>query len=294
MNRVLMILSMLLTVVLPLRAQNGVAVNQSGAVANDYAILDVSSTTKGLLIPRMTQAQIGNVDNPVNGLMVFNTDDDKLYIFLTSDNTWKPVAYAWDIVTNPATNKTWLDRNLGAAEVATGKTDDKAYGDLYQWGRFADGHEKRNSPVYDGDNNGLATTAVPNEGNTWDGKFITTSNSPYDWLNTQDNNLWQGVNGTNNPCPPGFRLPTETELDNERQNWGSNDDNGAYNSPLKFTLAGRRLTPDASLSNVGTDGYYWSSSVNGNSGRALHFNSSNANMSNRRRALGASVRCIED
>ena len=293
MNRVLMILSMLLTAVLPLRAQNGVAVNQSGAVANDYAILDVSSTTKGLLIPRMTQAQIGNVDNPVNGLMVFNTDDDKLYIFLTSDNTWKPVAYAWDIVTNPATNKTWLDRNLGAAEVATGKTDDKAYGDLYQWGRFADGHEKRNSST----TSTKATTPDPYGGNSWDGKFIKSGSSPYDWLDAAhdlDNTLWQGVNGTNNPCPPGFRLPTETELDNERGTWATNDDDGAYNSPLKFTLAGRRLTPDASLSNVGTDGYYWSSSVSGNSGRALHFNSSNANMSNRRRALGASVRCIED
>jgi hypothetical protein len=38
-----------------------------------------------------------------------------------------------------------MDRNLGAARAATSSTDAEAYGDLYQWGRGTDGHEKRNS-----------------------------------------------------------------------------------------------------------------------------------------------------
>ena len=42
-----------------------------------------------------------------------------------------------------ATGKVWMDRNLGAAQVATSATDEAAYGDLYQWGRPEDGHEKR-------------------------------------------------------------------------------------------------------------------------------------------------------
>ena len=42
-------------------------------------------------------------------------------------------------VTNPITGRTWMDRNLGASQVATSYTDELAYGDLYQWGRLSDG-----------------------------------------------------------------------------------------------------------------------------------------------------------
>ena len=50
-------------------------------------------------------------------------------------------------VLNPITGKTWMDRNLGASQVATSSSDAAAYGDLYQWGRRADGHQCRNSPT---------------------------------------------------------------------------------------------------------------------------------------------------
>ena len=48
-------------------------------------------------------------------------------------------------VTNPSTGKIWMDRNLGAIQVATSSTDENSYGDLYQWGRGADGHQLRTS-----------------------------------------------------------------------------------------------------------------------------------------------------
>lgn len=38
------------------------------------ALLDLSSNTKGLLIPRMTLSQRGNIVNPATGLMIFQTD----------------------------------------------------------------------------------------------------------------------------------------------------------------------------------------------------------------------------
>ena len=104
-------------------------------------------------------------------------------------------------VTNPTTGEIWMDRNLGASQVATSSTDANAYGDLYQWGRAADGHESRTSATTS--TNATATSAVPNDGNAWDGFFITEGSYPYDWLTPQDDNLWQGVSGTNNPCPSG-------------------------------------------------------------------------------------------
>ena len=44
----------------------------------------------------------------------------------------------------------WLDRNLGATQVATAYNDTASYGHLYQWGRYADGHQIRTSSVTEG------------------------------------------------------------------------------------------------------------------------------------------------
>ena len=193
-------------------------------------------------------------------------------------------------VTNPTTGEIWMDRNLGASQVATSSTDANAYGDLYQWGRAADGHESRTSATTSTN----ATSAVPNDGNAWDGFFITVGSSPYDWLTPQDDNLWQGVSGTNNPCPSGYRLPTEAEWEAERTSWSSNNAAGAFASPLKLPVAGFRYYSNGTLFNVGSYGYYWSSAVSGTDARNLYFFSSGAGMHSSYRAYGFSVRCLKD
>ena len=188
-------------------------------------------------------------------------------------------------VTNPATGKTWMDCNLGADRVAQSSTDAEAYGDLYQWGRLTDGHQNRLS----GTTSTLSSSDTPGHGN-----FILSPNSPYDWRNPQNNNLWQGVNGTNNPCPPGFRLPTEAEWEAERQSWSSNNAAGAFNSPLKLPVAGGRSYSNGSLTPVGAYGYYWSATVGSTNARLLFFSSSLANVFSDGRANGSSVRCLKD
>ena len=59
-------------------------------------------------------------------------------------------------------------------------------------------------------------------------------------------------------------------------------------------VAGNRNNSNGSLNNVGSNGNYWSSTVNGTNSRNLNFNSGNANMNNNNRANGFSVRCIKD
>jgi uncharacterized protein (TIGR02145 family) len=184
-----------------------------------------------------------------------------------------------------SSGKCWLDRNLGASRVAQSSTDTLAYGDLYQWGRFTDGHEIRTS----GTTSTLSSSNTPEHGN-----FILAPSSPYDWRSPQNNNLWQGVSGTNNPCPAGYRLPTEAEWNAERQSWSSNNAAGAFNSPLKLPVAGGRSLSNGSLSGVGSYGSYWSATVDGTSSRLLYFFSSNAYMGSGFRASGRSVRCLKD
>jgi uncharacterized protein (TIGR02145 family) len=190
------------------------------------------------------------------------------------------------VVTNPTTTKIWMDRNLGASQVAASSTDALAYGDLYQWGRGADGHQVRTSAT---------TTTLSSSDQPVDGKFIIEASSLFDWRSPQNTNLWQGVNGVNNPCPSGYRLPTDTEWDAERASWSSNNAAGAFASPLKLTRAGYRDFANGSLASVGASGYYWSSTVSLTNSRSLVFVSDNSIItSSDRRAYGNSVRCIKN
>lgn len=180
----------------------------------------------------------------------------------------------------------WVDRNLGASRVAQSMTDTEAYGDLYQWGRLADGHQNRTSLT----TSVQSKTDVPGH----DSFIAPVADLLYDWRNPQNDNLWQGGSGVNNPCPAGFRLPTETEWETERASWSSYDSAGAFASPLKLPLAGNRLCNIGTLERAGSDGYYWSSTVSDSNSRYLYFQSGNANIYSANRAYGFSVRCIKD
>jgi len=72
----------------PLLAQVGI-----GTITPDASsALDISSTTKGVLIPRLTNAQRDAISNPANGLMIFNTDTDELQF--NSNSAVTPIWHA--------------------------------------------------------------------------------------------------------------------------------------------------------------------------------------------------------
>lgn len=56
------------------------------------AVLDIKSTDRGILIPRMTSAQRLAMDiatpSPVEGLMVFDTDQEKFYFWNADESKW--------------------------------------------------------------------------------------------------------------------------------------------------------------------------------------------------------------
>jgi hypothetical protein len=252
------------------------------------AALEIESTTKGFLPPRMTLAQINAIATPVEGLMVYCLDCTTKGLFVNNGTKFINITNGMGVNTTvvdltSTTGGVWMDRNLGATQVAASSTDADSYGDLYQWGRDSDGHESRTSNT-----TGTTVTSAA----AGHGDFITAgAGTGYNWTNFADEDtLWQS--GLNDPCPTGYRIPTEIELQTELDAFSPNAA-GAF-SALKLPLAGYRRYSYGTLNSVGSNGYYWSSAVSSSYARNLYFNSSNAGMSNNYRAYGFSVRCIKD
>jgi hypothetical protein len=68
-------------------SQQGVGINTDGSNPDASAMLDVKSTTKGLLIPRMTSAERTRIVSPAVGLLVYET---------TSNAVWTYNGTAWE------------------------------------------------------------------------------------------------------------------------------------------------------------------------------------------------------
>ena len=68
-----------------------VAINTDGTSANGTAILDVKSTTKGLLPPRMTQAQRDAISTPAAGLIVHCTNCSRIGPYAYNGSAWMPM-----------------------------------------------------------------------------------------------------------------------------------------------------------------------------------------------------------
>ena len=185
-------------------------------------------------------------------------------------------------VQNPITGRTWMDRNLGAQQVANSMNDSRAYGHLYQWGRRADGHQFRDAEVLEEQ----ASSVQPEHGSFLVG-FPT-------WNNQQNTALWKGVDAKNNPCPCDFRLPTPEELAEEIDSWSSADAEGALASPLKFSLPGYRGNADGIIASEGEFGYYWSAESESMNGKDMGINTFSAQVTSHLQGGGASVRCIKD
>ncbi len=190
-------------------------------------------------------------------------------------------------VVSPNTGRTWLDRNLGASQVCTSMNDSACFGDYYQWGREADGHEKKDSATTT-----VKATDITNVGSS----FITGSG---DWSTIDaDASLraanWSKTDGSS-ICPIGYRVPTIDEITTETiSNLVNSQD--LFNSFLKLAEGYHREINGTLITSGGPNlgGVLWSTSLSSNI-QAWNFSyTPNTSIYTDVFLYGYNVRCIKD
>ena len=211
---------------------------------------------------------------------------------------WKGQEYG--VVKSPYTGKVWLDRNLGASQVCTAVSDTNCYGDYYQWGREADGHEAVTSSLA-----GNLATAIITSTTTVNGRFVIGGALPKDWLEAgiDDNGdlraqEWSATDGSS-ICPVGFRVPTPTELRDETLDSNQSITGFIYSSAdafdnfLKLPTAGQRAS-DGTVVFDGTYTRLWSNDKTPTDAKNIFIGSGAPGINSIERTTAFPVRCIQD
>ncbi len=103
-------------------AQN-MAINTDGSTPDASAMVDIASTTKGFLLPRMTTTQQNAIPSPATGLLIFNTTDNGFKV-----NTGTPAAPVWTPLLFSGNAITSVNGLTGATQTFTTGTSGSDFG----------------------------------------------------------------------------------------------------------------------------------------------------------------------
>ncbi len=211
---------------------------------------------------------------------------------------------------------TMMDRNLGATSATPG--DVGALGLLYQWGRkdpflgsssISNSVEAKStiswpSPV---SSSSCGTIGYAVEHPT---TFITYNDSNKDWYYTgsssTDDTRWQSEKTIYDPCPAGWRVPDGgsngvwNKAGFDDQSYDSSNEGMLFGSGISspstwYPASGCRDWDDGSLGSVRYNGLYWSVTPDGyNAFRFVIVNSGRVSSHSNIRAIGQSVRCLQE
>ena len=177
-----------------------VAINTDGYQPDNSAMLDVKSTTSGLLPPRMTSTQMNGILSPAAGLMVYNTTLNLICWF--NGTTWETganhdgrscgsVIYFGKPYNSVIIGKQcWMTQNLDLGVAILGSQDQSNNGVIE---KYCFNNNTANCDIY----GGLYQWAEMVQ--YFNGATNTTS-----WNPVPSGNV-QGI------CPSGWHLPTDAE-----------------------------------------------------------------------------------
>lgn len=197
----------------------------------------------------------------------------------------------------------WLKQNLGSTQVASSATDAASYGDLFQWGRWDDGHQTRSPEnIMDGMPTPNNPAGLNLSGNNpfYKGGGITWYNdgTVHDSWNASTPSAATATNGCD-PCRQifgaGWQLPSLADWHVALAAEGVNNVATGFASNLKLTAAGGRNELLGTLSDPGIASIYWSSTPEaGSAPQAMYINLGTGNLSDYNyRGIGMSLRCLK-
>lgn len=194
----------------------------------------------------------------------------------------------------------WLQQNLGSVRVARNNGDPQAAGDYFNWGRWDDGHQYKNTTSAESPSPNNPSGLSKTDANPWytvnhwwgtgTATDTWTANSPKD------------VSATNgcDPCKQllgkDWHVPTEAEFSAMVEAEGIINRKTGFTSNLKFTHTGFTGTNGGSA--IGTSMLWTSTAAAKGQAKGFAFSSNGedevtAKFGNYGRGLGFRVRCVK-
>jgi len=299
----------------------GVAMNTTNSPVHQSAILDVSATNKGVLIPRMASAD-RDLILAVNGLFIYNTDNSTIEYYNGSEwrklettcwtcgsstisdvdgNTYNTVQIGTQCwmkenlsttkyrdgtgITNETDNATWAALTTEAyCDYDNDPNNSVTFGRLYNW--FAVDHTT--SSVYD-----LCPVGwhVPDD-NEWTTMTDFLTNNAYGYGGSGDDIAFS-VAATSAWCCSGLGAPAGAPS----YNISTNNSSNFTALPGGFRYDDTYAGSEGVFTGLTINAYWWTSTVNGSSAEYREmawYRNQVVNFGPNPWAAGFSVRCIKD
>jgi uncharacterized protein (TIGR02145 family) len=278
-------LIVLLSLSLNLFSQNGLSVNTSGVPADNSAILDVSSTSQGLLIPRLTTEQRDNISSPALSLLIFNTTTNCFEAYV--NGSWYSFSCPADCTPQCGT-QVWTCANLNVGTMISSTTGGNLQTNNGTVEKYCYNNVASNCDIY----GGLYE---------WDETMSYASA-----VNCDPCGPTTGHGGVQGICPSGYHLPSYAEWDRYISCIGANAGekmkasgpvwDGTNTSGFTAIMSPYRYSPDGTFHDDHDTHIWTTSETPEKSGWCLWLTTGDtqAHIPGCFKADGMSVRCLKD